>query len=562
MADPFNLHVNEMPLGPNGVRDFFWPVSLEELRGVCREITYSTTALVREAVAHEVAGAGELALISNYIATEVLSWYRVQAAYTRLVAAGRRPELPERMTMWRFVAGEFNDAQALDTYSARLRDGFPQKDFRHYLRKPWKRLAACFAAAGARPDEAGELVPDMERIAPPKPPRSIHSGTMSRARLRDAVITTKRGDIVSFHAEAEDLPVYQAGHDYWFAPLSGRDRQPFSEVFDSLLTRRLGELINAAFQVGGETPLPWVREFMLTSFGRSASFVAAHLRRLRARPKRLPRRLWTGSGGNVWDRMLRVAVRERGGETTVHAHAGAREYLITPYLGFNEYFACDRFITYTPEQARLAYAHIDERLLFGPAPRIEATAIPRQSRFWQTLTLAEGEPVRKVMYMSTFLFGKQRLSQAPFMADVVAVDWTMRLFGQLRGWGLDVTNKAHPESRWSPPDHASRVLGVPAVLERFESVAPNADLFLFDSVTTSTFVPAMLTAKPIVVVDFGQLPWEPESLELLRRRCAYVRGWYDAENRAQVDWEALRTAIAEAPSLARDTTFIRTYFEG
>ena len=38
--------------------------------------------------------------------------------------------------------------------------------------------------------------------------------------------------------------------------------------------------------------------------------------------KRPSKRLWTGSGGNIWDLMLRHAVLEVGGEVTGHDHGG------------------------------------------------------------------------------------------------------------------------------------------------------------------------------------------------------------------------------------------------
>jgi len=552
------LHVHEMPLTLEGVTDFIWPVSRDELWAVCLEASYAVTAMLREGLRLGGAGAQELSIISNQIAAEILSWYSVQAAYTRLLAAGRTPVIPERLTIWRFLAGESSGSLALDPYSMKLQQAFPQKSFIYYLQKPWKQLRKRLAALGS--SSGPEVVaPGMEFIIPPKDPRSIHSRRISSRRLREGIVTTKRGDILSFHAAAEERPVYQAAQGYWFAPLDPSDLSARRFSVDPRLWSGLEDVLVAAFRAGGEEPLPKVREHLVKAFCRGASCVSAHLRQLRARPRSLPRRLWTGSGGNVWDRMLRVAVREHGGEATVHAHAGAREYLVTPLLGFNEYFAADAFTTYTPEQARLAYAHIDERLLFGPAPRIEATVIPRRSDFWQTLVAQQ--PVRKIMYMSTALLGKQRLPQAPFMSDVVALDWVVRLFGKLVDWGGEVVNKAHPESRWTPPEFCTRELGATSVLKPFEVVASNADLFLFDSVATSTFPPAMMTSKPIVIVDFGQLPWDLESLKLLRRRCSYVRGWFDAENRAQVDWEALQKAIVEAPALARDTTFIRTYFE-
>ncbi|MCG8359112.1 MAG: hypothetical protein MI920_26405, partial [Kiloniellales bacterium] len=84
---------------------------------------------------------------------------------------------------------------------------------------------------------------------------------------------------------------------------------------------------------------------------------------------------------------------------------------------------------------------------------------------------------------------------------------------------------------------------------------------LFDLPLTSAFRDALRGDKPMVLVDFGQSTPADEARELLERRLPIVAGAFDAANRAQVDWEALRAALAAAPDLS-DPAFFDDYFGG
>jgi hypothetical protein len=76
----------------------------------------------------------------------------------------------------------------------------------------------------------------------------------------------------------------------------------------------------------------------------------------------------------------------------------------------------------------------------------------------------------------------------------------------------------------------------------------------------SSFYGLLSTDHPCVVADTGLHRLQPEAFEMLQRRCGYVRCLQDENNRLQLDWDALRSAIEEAPSL-RDAGLYRTYFQ-
>jgi hypothetical protein len=161
------------------------------------------------------------------------------------------------------------------------------------------------------------------------------------------------------------------------------------------------------------------------------------------------------------------------------------------------------------------------------------------------------------MYVSSVY----RLDRVVYMVrpfSTTLLDWHARLLCKLQQSGYAVTLKAHPDSLFSPPDFFRR--GVPAHVEplRFEQVADEADLFLFDNPLSTTFGHALKSTKPVVLIDFGLTKFTERGRQLLERRCAIIEGQTDASDRWRTDWSDLNDAIREAPRLT-ESGFADTY---
>ncbi len=162
------------------------------------------------------------------------------------------------------------------------------------------------------------------------------------------------------------------------------------------------------------------------------------------------------------------------------------------------------------------------------------------------------------MYVASMFFGENMglncLPPAP-----VTADWQCRLFQRLGDWSCDVLLKGHPECRFGTPDAYRALLGVTPIDGYVEDCYGIADIFLFDFLS-SFFKTLAFTDKPLVFVDFGYGALSPASRETLQRRVAIVGGWFDEENRAQVDWHELRRALELAEERRGDTTCVETIF--
>lgn len=529
------LGIADFVLGPEGLCDYYWPVGRQEVAGMREAFLPPLIGLIRDGLAKGVAGAEALLVALAPLASEGLALYQGGALAERARLGGRELACPAHYRLWPALLAGTRPAD--HGVVAQLTEAFPAPNAFEFLRSlalfPFDILPRSRGAETAL------------RL----PSRMPHP-----ALLRRAVVSTKRGEILERHAAQESRPVVYCRHKDWFRPVDGGElrarlgRAMAPALLDAVLAAFVAGCAEGGF-APSENILGYYRDLCRTT----AALVQAHMERLRARPERLPRRLWHGSGGNLWDRMLGRAVREQGGSVTAHSHAGGSEYELFPYDFTNEYAVCDEYVAYTEGQARLMAEKLDPAYLFGSAPRFGSVggsvAPPAQAG-----PAAAG---RTLMYVDGGYEG-ERVQLNPGFPDVVLADWQARLFARLRDAGWRVLYKPHPE--FSPPAGLlGPGVGVEALSGRFEELLGQADLFLFDYPQTSTFNVALRSGRPMALVDFGGTRWYGNALELLRKRCVVVPGGFDAANRAQVDWEGLLACLEQARTMPPDTGFVE-YF--
>ena len=564
------LDVSRMTITPEGVVGFHWPVGFQEVHAVRDAMIYPLAEAVGRAYAARSDGALELAMLAGYLVLETMTAYQAHACFTRLGARGLAAELPwDLMPTWAAVARQ-RPPETPPLLNGLL-SGHGPRGVAHRLAKTWRGLSGLFWAwAGAEGATEADVAP-ADPVVLDDPPRRaptvrIHSCKAAWRGFDRVIVCTRRGRLQSIHAVSAEHPVVLVRHGHWFRPL---DRAEVERRAGDVLAPGMADMVldcaAKGFAAGGIDVLPG---FLAEHLGQVAGFCAAamrlHLDRLRARPGQLPRELWTGTGGNIWDVMLRAVVRERGGRSVGHSHSGGSGHLIWPFICFYEYPFLDAYMVYSDLQAELSRRHTDPRLLMtGEAPVVAAPPALRGEppvRPTRSPRRTEPGPVRRVMYVGTSIFAKDRLNLAPAIPDVAAVDWQARLFAHLREWGYEVLHKPHPESFLPSPEAYRDLFGAEPVHGRFEETCNHADLYLFDTQSTTTFPVALRSLKPVVFVDLGRFVWEPDAYELLKRRCAMVKAGFGPDNRIQIDWQALRRAIEAAPALVGDRGLADRYF--
>mgnify|MGYP006195892725 CR=1 FL=1 len=166
--------------------------------------------------------------------------------------------------------------------------------------------------------------------------------------------------------------------------------------------------------------------------------------------------------------------------------------------------------------------------------------------------------MKKIFLLST-LYDRDRGRIFAFYPDLVYVDWQARLISKLREWGYEVYFKPHPESQTPPPAKFAE-LGAKIIQSRFEDVMDEADLFLFDYTHTSTFMPALQSNTPLMLIDFVGLTWYKDAYRLAQQRCAIIEGGFDEHNRVKVNWNMVKEGFGQAIEKCNNHEFYHTYF--
>ena len=539
MADLI-LDVRRMTVDEHGVLGFAWPLARHEVVAVRDAIP----PLVVEA-ARDSWGTDEeaelLSIVFGGFVTEVLGLYQAHALNRRLRALGYRAIAPPGTRHLVAVASEA---------------------------PPWPSPFLESLERGVLRDSTGvramvSLIRTDLRWNGPSP-------AIARPYDRERDIAAiQRLPLIHRRARAVPEVVRFRDRGQWFGPLAGLPaRGDWQASRDSMVVDKALEAARVGFTAGDEE-LPgyldsYLRDWLVQAMGLS-HLRLAHMLDL---PEGLPRHLWTGNGGSVWNRILRHATRRLGGTVTGYDHGNGAGHLVSIFPTLMEFESCDTFVTFTPTQAEALRKGLRPDLLIPPdAPEIIAAPIPRDGslpakrvrpRRPRSGGNGAAPAISTVMYPSSFYNG-DRPSYGVVIPDIVALDWEARLFSHLNRWGYRVLHKPHPASAGLPPAGFSQAFGGTTLLERFESVMHLADAFLFVSPQSTTLVAMLESGKPMVFVDPGLFEWVPEAYEMLRRRCRIVRGWFDDANRLQVDWDELRGALQESGELM-DTTFLDSYY--
>jgi len=377
--------------------------------------------------------------------------------------------------------------------------------------------------------------------------------------LENYIVATQRSGLISRKAKSLPEDVVFCRSDYWFSSISEEDIGAAKDNRSEVLENKLYDIILKLYAEFGAEPSGFVREYLMSLMSEMAVLLGIHYDRLMARDD-LPRRLWTGTGGQVWDLMLRSAVIEKGGHVTAFDHGGGTAHTNVALVGFIELWACHEFVTFNEKQAddirkaAKAWPKLDQMvpyITFVPSDPLSFKINPEFE--------AGKKPIRKIYVLST-LYDQDRGRSFAFYPDLAYVDWQARLFDHLKHWGYEVFFKPHPESRSLPPEAFETTLGIKIVKGNFEEVLQDADLFLIDYTYTSVMIPAFLTNTPIVLVDFDDLPWHEDAYALIRQRAGIVTGGFDKKNRIQIDWNELEQAIEDSTKKCNNHDYARSYY--
>lgn len=504
-----------------GVRNFYWPLARGEVLAVRDQLIRRLVSFTSPESSFPFRSALALSVLFKFVLLEALVRYQAVAIERRW---SRKDPGAAVSSCWSRAQG-------------------PLGQVRHQLRRGPAR---------------GKPIPIwLKRIVRDLQWNGLISPFSRVLKSVDPVMVVDPPPLLVAHARTTDTPIRFSAACEWFGSVKGDVTD--LEAEHERLSGALAAATRQAFPVGSEEfPDPELR-----SFGKAVreclALVTYHLDSARNR-ERFPQELWHGSGGNPWTAMLSYLVREAGGQSLAFDHGHGNGYMLPNTRQFVEFPHCDTFVTYNQAQANAINELTDKtRLIRDHMPRIVATRrSPSDSRVGDR----SGErhragPLRRIMYVST-IYPRHRVHLFPLLSDIVALDWQARLFARLHSWGLELIHKPHPQGALCPPRRLQEYFGHELVMGSFEEVMNQADAFLFDYPFSTTFPVALMSDRPVYLVDFEYPSWLPEARSQFERRCTVIRGWLDRHNRAQVDWETVHDAL-RADRLEWKWDFVRSF---
>ncbi len=534
------LDVSRMAVDENGVRGFVWPIARGEILAARDALLPPLVAAAREpAAAGNDVDAELLSLVLVEFAFETIGLYQAHALCRRLGNLGHSITPPPGGRLLTALAqGSFPPPSPL---LGLLERGVP-------------------AARRPRLSSVHQMWTHLQWNGP--------SLTSLRPFDRDRdIVATQRLPLIRHHARAQADFVRFVHPREWLRPLNA------DSMCGRLVTPSAGGVrgalaaVRVGFAAGNEEAPDYLMDYLRDWLVRAMTLAGSHLETVIQQPERVPRRLWSGSGSGVWNRILRHATRRLGGTVTGHDHGNGEGLFESAGSSVSEFESCDEFVTFTPLRARALGQRVRADMMVqrtvpsvvsipsrteGASPFLgtnHARMAPRLTR--------RSSGTRTVMYPTIFYPGESVYPFWPLLPDPVAVDWHVRVISRLRTWGYEVVLKPHP-GHVETARAVSSELGVTVLADPFEQVLGSCDVLLFDYPRTTTFGVALATNKPVVFVDWGQEVFTSDARSKLERRCCIVRAWFDEENRVRTDWNELRTAIEESPRLT-DRAFADSY---
>ncbi len=276
------------------------------------------------------------------------------------------------------------------------------------------------------------------------------------------------------------------------------------------------------------------------------------------RAKRMPRALWSGTGGFAPARALGIEVKRRGGTVTRFDHGGTMALLAEPYLLAHEDLVVST--DYVMSSAMAAHQAVvaqaaDLARPFGLVSVTGGRGDPGLDPGPSSARPA-ARPLR-VLFVGTAYYGFSQ-TYPPFPPAPVYLDWQHRILRMLGSLPIELIHKPHPGGLFTgrPPGVGCLARIDPRL---FEEAMADADCFVFDIAASTTFSITLSSDRRIVLLDFGCMRFSEEIRPLIEARCWIVPVVCDDRNRTTVDAEALETAVC-APSPAPDPAPFRRLF--
>ena len=534
------LDIHKMAISQDGVSNFFWPVSYNErdmfLQSFMRE--YMGIVTGDESAESSL----PYKFTAKYLITEVLAVFNSDLLNKRFK---EHAATPRSRSEWRLWSSLFEDKIPEDpAFMKALKQGPRAKTTlqKFNIIKKVKRVFSLLQIKG-KGIGVGYL-----KLKP------VNSHV-----LKHDIIATQRTELIQEHAATVNQDVVFCRSDRWFDGISEAELEAALQKAPAVLDEKIMTALKKLYNNNGLMLKGTSLEYLQRILRITPLLISIHYQRLLDMSEKLPVNIWTGTGGYIWDALLRHAsLHVHDGEVVGHDHGAAVAHVDNSVVALIELWGCKKFICLNKNQAYEMTQHGKNWIFFEPnKPQMRSIKTQREICEFSKFSSSNFK-VKTIIVLAT-LYGGDRVWMGPCAPDIVHADWQARIITQLRSWGYDVILKVHPETPVPPPPILAK-LGAKIRSEPLENMMEDGDLVLFDHVYTSVFRSVLSTNMPMVLIDFYDHPWTDKALSLFKNRVSFIQAEFDDENRTAIDWCALKQAIEDAPEKRDSKEFFKYYY--
>ncbi|QUS39104.1 hypothetical protein RPMA_09840 [Tardiphaga alba] len=328
------------------------------------------------------------------------------------------------------------------------------------------------------------------------------------------------------------------------------------DALDELIERTLATIINDP-ALDGDTAsilLEMMRPIVTEDLNRASATLAA----LDNSSVNFPKLILGGTAGSYRARAIGMAAMRRGNIVRRYDHGGTASLMADRnFLVQQELAVSTEFVMPTQTATRAVEPAANSRTPLKVAklefsygdPGLDPGPLWRHSRGSQSK--------RSALYVGTAYYGFSQ-TFPPFPPSPVYIDWQHRLLEALKRLPIKLSHKPHPGGlmRGQPTFLAEHG---PMLTNRFENALAQSDVLILDIAASTTLATAMCTEHPIVLLDFGCMPFNQFVEIEVRKRCRVIPVTSDDRNRLIVDEQLLREAVCGGPD-REDPSFFRSFF--
>ena len=318
--------------------------------------------------------------------------------------------------------------------------------------------------------------------------------------------------------------------DYFGLPQTRPDRTFLPRLNNQFLAPFLERLRMHSTNLGAEINVSLIAQAWKQRLVRLNGFYCGY-RSIR----KVPERIFVSAAGNPVRKVLSTALQKEGTKVYVLHHgecAGVERY---PHAHRNDGSYCDFFVCPNDRITENFRANYSDSVL---EKRVGTRYISSKSSHYKDLSRTYRSRKRSDENNTVMLIGypmaNRRTPDCAGYFFYFQLDLQFRIAKLIRRCGYRVIYKVHP-GRLTEVGELFSECSDYVESRPFEEVWDTADSYVFTIPGTTVFGNAVLTEKPMLLVDLHNNNWNKTGYELLQSRCQMVSSHFDSDNRIVFD---------------------------